>query len=63
MTIFDKGELKYTQTDIDVRDVKIEELRRKIRELETDLNYERLRRRVTNFLGDEQLYTAKTYQN
>ena len=63
MTIFDKDELKYTQTDIDVRDTKIEELRRKIRELETDLNYERLRRRVTNFLGDEQLYMAKTYQN
>ena len=56
MTIFDKDELKYTQADIDVRDAKIKELQEKIRELETELGYEQLRRRVTDFLGDEQLW-------
>lgn len=45
-TIFDQDELKYTQTDIDVRDAKIEELQRKLYELETKLRYERTHRKI-----------------
>ena len=44
MTIFDKDELKYTQTDIDVRDAKIKELQEKIEELEMRLDYEKILR-------------------
>ena len=45
-TIFDQDELKYTQTDIDVRDAKIEELQRKIYELENRLRCERSHRKM-----------------
>lgn len=44
MTIFDKDELRYTQTDIDVREVKIKELQEKIEELEMRLDYEKVLR-------------------
>lgn len=45
-TIFDQEELKYTQTDIDVRDAKIEELQRKLREMEKQMRYERNHRKL-----------------
>ena len=44
MTIFDNDELKYTQTDIDIRDAKIKELQEKIEKLERRLNYEMVSR-------------------
>jgi hypothetical protein len=37
MSIFDKDELKYTQTDIDVRDAKIRELEKALASLKTEL--------------------------
>lgn len=36
-TIFDQDELKYTQTDIDVRDAKIRELEKALASLKTEL--------------------------
>ena len=37
MSIFDKDELKYTQTDIDVRDAKIRELEKALASLNSEL--------------------------
>lgn len=58
-TIFEKDELKYTQTDIDVRDAKIEELQRKLCEMEKQLRYERNHRKIMeNSSWGSSIYTA-----
>lgn len=64
-TIFEQDELKYTQTDIDVRDAKIEELLIKIHELETKLRYERSHRKImaNSSWGASQLYIDDEYKN
>lgn len=64
-TIFDQDELKYTQTDIDVRDAKIEELQRKLHEMEMKLHYERTHRKITanSSWGASQLYIDDEYKN
>lgn len=64
MTIFEKDELKYTQTDIDVRDAKIEELQRKLYEMEKKLHYERNHRKIMeNSSWDSRLYIDDEYKN
>lgn len=64
MTIFDKDELKYTQTDIDVRDAKIEELQRKLHEMEVKLRRERARRKMMESSSwGSQRYIDDEYKN
>lgn len=64
MTIFDKDELKYTQTDIDVRDAKIEELQRKLCEMEVKLRRERAHRKMMESSSwGSQRYIDDEYKN
>lgn len=59
MTIFEKDELKYTQTDIDVRDSRIRDLERELAKVKAELyKYKTHTKMVANSSWGSSIYTA-----
>ena len=60
MSIFDKDELKYTQTDIDVRDAKIRELEKALAYVKDELmRYKVYEKIIANSQWGDSLYNAE----
>ena len=58
-TIFEKDELKYTQTDIDVRDSRIRDLERELAKVKAELHaYKTHAKMVANSSWGSTVYTA-----